>query len=113
MTKVDRNIVISAIYKAVRNLGLINKKWLMEYIDYCDWIAMSSTKSGMCVTFPVLITITDNAVELRTDKDEFAFFRHLAEEGDWFSDNEEITEVLASVLEDELSSFISRYWAKK
>ena len=66
----------------------------------------------MEVIFPVVITMTDaGAVELRNSEGDWAFFSHLPDEGDWMSD--EVIETLASVFEYELSSFISRYWARK
>ena len=74
-------------------------------------ISLASIKSGMCVTFPVSIKIDDDGFELRSEEGGWAFFRQMPEDG--LSFDEEITEVLASVLEDELQGFISRYWARK
>lgn len=111
---VSRNVVVDTIYRAVRSLDYINKKWMVEYFDHCEWVSLYSIKSGMEVLFPVIIKIDDDGVvELRAEEGDWAFFTHRPDEGSWSQDNEEITEVLASVLEDELSSFISRYWAKK
>ena len=107
---VSRNVVVDAIYRAVRATGYINKKWKAEYFDHSQWVSLYSIKSGMEVLFPVIIKIEDGVVELRSEAGDWAFFTHRPEDGPW---SEEITEVLASVLEDELTRFISRYWAKK
>ena len=107
---VSRNVVVDTIYRAVRGMDYINYKWTAVYFDHCGWVSMSSIKSGREVLFPLFIKIEDGVVELRYEEDGWAFFTHRpSEEGSW----EEITEVLASVLEDELSRFVSRYWAKK
>ena len=104
--------VINVVFKAVKSLDLINKKWQAEYFSHCGWISLYSIKSGMEVLFPISIKIDDDGViGLRSDDTDWAFFRHLPDEGDWMSD--EILETLASVLEDELQRFISRYWARK
>ena len=112
---VSRNVVVDAIYRAVRATGYINKKWKAEYFDHSQWVSLYSIKSGMEVLFPVIIKIDDGVVELRSEEGGWAFFTHRPEEGSWSEESEveEITDVLASVLEDELTRFISRYWAKK
>ena len=107
---VSRNVVVGAIYNAVRSMDYIKNKWVVGYFDHCGWVSLSSIKSGMEVLFPVIIKIDEDGVELRSEEGGWAFFTHRPEEGLW---SEEITEVLASVLEDELTRFISRYWAKK
>lgn len=104
--------VINAVFKATNNLGYINGKWWAQYVSHSDWIALASVKSGMGVVFPLLINITDSgAVELRTEEEEWPFFSHQPDEGCLMSD--EMLDTLASVLEYELTSFISRYWARK
>ena len=112
---VSRNVVVDAIYNAVRGMGYINKKWTATYFSHCGWVSLSSIKSGMEVLFPVIIKDEDGVVELRYEEGGWAFFSHRPEEGSWSEESEveEITDVLASVLEDELTRFISRYWAKK
>ena len=104
--------VVNTIHKATRSLDLLNKKWKVEFFEHCEWVSLYSIKSGMEILFSLTIEITDSgAVELRNGKEDWAFYRHLPEEGDWMSD--EVIETLASVFEYELSSFISRYWARK
>ena len=104
--------VVNTIHKAVRSLDYINKKWWAQYFDDCGWVSLYSTKSGMEVLFPVVIKITDTGVvELRESEDDWAFFRLEPEEGCWSSD--EVVDTLSSVMEDELTRFISRYWASK
>ena len=108
---VSRNVVVDTIYRAVRGMDYIKNKWVVGYFDHSQWVSLYSIKSGMEVLFPVIIKIEDGVVELRSEKaGDWAFFTHRPEDGPW---SEEITEVLASVLEDELTRFISRYWAKK
>ena len=104
--------VNNAIFKAICSLGYLKGKWWAQYDSHSQWISLGSTKSGMCITFPLTIEITDSgAVELRNGKEDWAFYRHLPEEGDWMSD--EVIETLSSVFEYELTRFISRYWARK
>lgn len=110
---VSRSVVVDAVFKAVKKLPYIKGKWWVEYIPHEDWIALASIKSGMGITLPLIITINNGVVELRTDESEWAFYRHLPDESDWVTDNKEIIDILSSVLEDELNRFISRYWAKK
>ena len=112
MTTVNNmDVVVNAIFKAVRSLDLVNKKWWAEYVHHCGWVSLASINSGMCITFPVVIRVTDaGAVELRSSESDWAFFSHLPDEGDW---DAAVTEVMSSVFEYELSSFISRYWARK
>ena len=111
---VSRNVVVDTIYHAVRSMDYINKKWTAEYFDHSQWVSLYSIKSGMEVLFPVIIKIDeDGVVELRSEEGGWAFFTLRPEEGSWSQDNEEIQEVLASVITDELTRFISRYWAKK
>ena len=112
MTTVNAQTVNRAIFKAVKSLGLIGKKWEAEYFSDCGWVSLYSVKSGMEIIFPVVISITDSGgVELRSSEGDWAFFRHLPDEGDWMS--EEMTETLALVFEYELTRYISRYWARK
>ena len=100
--------VINAVFKATNNLGYINGKWWAQYVSHSNWIALTSVKSGMGVVFPLLINITDDGVvELRAEQTDWAFFTHRPDEGRLMLDT------LTSVLEYELSSFISGYWAKK
>ena len=113
-TKVNMNlgVVVNAVFKAVKSLGYVNGKWWAEYMPHAACISLASIKSGMCITFPVSIKIDDDGVvSIKSEEGDWDFFRHLPEDG--LSFDEEITEVLASVLEDELQGFISRYWARK
>ena len=111
VNNVNLEMVVNTIFKAVLSLGHINNKWQAEYMPSDGWVSLYSVKSGMEILFPVLITITDaGAVELRSSEGEWTFFSHLPDEGDW---DDEVTEVMSSVFEHELSSFISRYWARK
>lgn len=112
VNNVNLDNVIKAVFKAVNNLPYIKGKWWAEYISHEGCVSLASIKSGMCVTFPINIKITDSdVVELRSDENDWAFFRHIPEEGCLMSD--EMLDTLASVLEDELTSFISGYWARK
>ena len=110
MTTVNAQTVINSIYHAARGMGYIKNKWVVGYFDHSQWVSLYSIKSGMEVVFPVIIKIDKGVVELRSEAGDWAFFTHRPEDGPW---SEEITEVLASVMEDELTRFISRYWAKK
>lgn len=104
--------VVNSVFKATKNIGLLKNKWQAEYFSHCEWISLYSIKSGMEVLFPVLINISDDGiVELKSDENDWAFFSHLPDEGDWMSD--ETVDILTSVLEEELTNFISRYWARK
>ena len=107
---VSRNAIINSVYQAVRGMDYMKNKWVVEYFDHCGWVSLYSIKSGREVLFPLFIKIEDGVVELSSEAGDWAFFTHRPEEGPW---SEEITDALASVLEDELTRFISRYWAKK
>ena len=75
--KVSVDGVVDTIYRAVRSLDYINKKWMVEYFDHCGWVSLYSIKSGMEVLFPVIIKIDDDGVvELRAEEGDWAFFTH-------------------------------------
>ena len=38
--------VVDTIFKAVKSLDLIGKKWKAEYFGHCGWVSLYSVKSG-------------------------------------------------------------------
>ena len=102
--------VKNTITKATNNLGGLNGKWVSEYNEGDGHITLKSAVSGRIVKMPVLITIGDYFVELRSSEEDFAFFTQEAD-ASWFSND--LAEELSSALEDEVRMILSEYWAPK